>query len=49
MDEPEHETEIDPDKRVWEYDGFGVKRYKDTFAPYKQKPKKEDDDAEQGS
>lgn len=50
MEKPEDELiDPDPDKREWEYDGFGVRRYKDTFAPYKPKPKKEDDDVGQES
>ena len=50
MEELEQE-DIDPDpaKREWEYDGFGVRRYKDTFALYKPKPKKENDNAGQES
>jgi hypothetical protein len=44
MAEPEQENiDPDPDKREWEYDGFGVRRYKDTFALYKPKPKKENE------
>lgn len=33
--------EPDPDKRDWEYDGEGHKRYKDTFEPVKEQ--KEED------
>lgn len=29
--------EINPDLREWEYDGHGVKRYKDTFKVYEEK------------
>lgn len=25
------EFQLDPDKRDWEYDGYGVKRYKENF------------------
>jgi hypothetical protein len=25
------EFHLDPDKRDWEYDGYGVKRYKDNY------------------
>lgn len=28
-----YELHPDPDKRDWEYDGYGVPRYKDTFLP----------------
>ena len=35
------EFQLDPDKRDWEYDGRGVKRYKDNFQQVFEEKKQE--------